>query len=120
MLLKVAMPLLEVYGKSYETIHAILHLTVIAWNLSIVQDATEKEILQHIMGIFPKEYYTRDIAALIDNIQMLKNRKMELFHDIQEVITKIELRQTEAGYDLTAYGAPVGALRRHSADAAAD
>jgi hypothetical protein len=120
LLLKVAEPFLERYGKTYERVHGILHLAVIAWNLSVLPEEREEEILKEITDVLPKVFSAQDIVVVIDKVYMMKNRKRELFHDIQEVITKIDLRRTETGFDLTVFSAPVKVLKDRSVDGAAD
>jgi hypothetical protein len=119
-ILTLAEPLLQKYGKNFERIHGILNLAMTAWNLSMLPEPTEEKIVTEITGSLPEEFSAEDVAALLKTVYMLMNRKRELFQDLQEVITKIDLRKTEIGFDLTVFSAPVQASEESSVGNVAD
>ena len=119
-LLTLAEPLMKQYGKNYERIHGILDLAMTAWNLSMLPEPTEEQIVAEIAGSLPKQFSAEEVAVMIKTIYMLMNRKRELFQDIQRVITKIDLRESAAKLDLTVFSVPIQAMEESPADTVAE
>ena len=106
-ILTLAEPLLQKYGKNFQRAHGILTLAVTVWNLTMLPEPDEEQIVAEITNGLPQEFSAEDVAVLLQTIYMLMRRKQELFQDIQRIIVKLDLRETENGFDLTAFSAPV-------------
>jgi hypothetical protein len=119
-LLTLAEPLLQKYGKNFERVKGILTFAMTAWNLSMLPEPTEEKIATEITNTLPEEFSAEEVAAMLHAVYTLMNRKRKLFQDIQRVITKIDLRESATKLDLTVFSVPIQATGESLADTVAD
>jgi hypothetical protein len=106
-ILTLADPLLQKYKENFGRAHGILTLAVIAWNMSMLPEPDEEQLVANIASSLPPEFSAVDVAMILNTVYLLMQRKRELFPDIRRVIVNHEVRKTETGFDLTVGSAPV-------------
>ena len=84
-ILRINEPLRNRYQEPHR-IEMIIYLTVMAWNLSLFKGDERTELQEKIVEKFPQDFGGEDVAVLLDNLEMLIERKEERFPDIQEYI----------------------------------
>lgn len=105
-ILNFAEPLLEKHRTNMERVHDILTLAVAAWNMSMLPESSEEQIVSSLASSLPKEFLAEDVAVLLKTIYMLMERRRLHFQNIQRIVINHEIVKSENGWDFTVSSAP--------------
>ena len=95
-ILRIAEPLMNKYPKR-EHITVLIDLAVIAWNISMASGEKREEIEGKVIDLMPEELDAVDIAAIVEQTDMLVERKNRLYPDIRYLITSHNLSFDDFG-----------------------
>lgn len=105
---QLAEPLLKQHGTNAQRAETIISLTVAAWNKSMFpsdkQPFIEKELIDCII---PKDGNAEDIGIAIDVMDMIAERREELFPNLRKVIVDYEVDISGGRLNLNVTSAPV-------------
>jgi hypothetical protein len=105
---QLAEPLLKQHGTNAQRAETIVSLTVAAWNKSMFpsdkQPFIEKELIDCII---PKDGNAEDIGIPIDVMDMIAERREELFPNLRKVIVDYEVDISGGRLNLNVTSAPV-------------
>jgi len=85
-ILRIAEPLIRKYPKR-ERIIVIVDLAVFAWNLSLTSGDKREEIEKIVIDVLPEDLDAADIASIIEQTDILIERKNELYPDTEYFVT---------------------------------
>jgi len=84
-ILRMAEPLIRKYPKR-ERIVIIINLAIFSWNVSLTTEINREEIEKNLIDNMPGEFDATDIASIIEQTDILIERKKELYPDINYLI----------------------------------
>lgn len=74
------------HGDSSVTLESLIPISIIAWNLSLFPDMTQKELYDKIVEQFPPELSAENIAVIIDTIEKIITEKKDAYPDTKRLI----------------------------------
>lgn len=95
-ILRMAEPLLRKYPKR-ERIVVIIDLAIFSWNVSLASELKREEIEKKLIDQMPDEFDAADIASIIEQTDILIERKNHLYPDIGYLIVKHNLTVKDDG-----------------------
>lgn len=95
-ILGMAEPLIRKYPKG-EQIVAIIDLAIFSWNLSLTSKVKREKIENILIDQMPAEFDATDIATLIEQTDILIERKKKLYPDINYLIFSRNLSVEDSG-----------------------
>lgn len=95
-ILQIAEPLMNKYPKR-EHITVLIDLAVFAWNISLASGEKREEIEDKVIELMPEELDAVDIAAIVEQTDMLVERKNKLYPDIRYLISSYNLSFDDFG-----------------------
>ncbi len=95
-ILEMAEPLLTKYPKR-EHITVLIDLAILAWNISLASGATREKIEDKVIELMPGELDAVDIASIVEQTDMLVERKNKLYSDIRYFIVSYNLSFDDDG-----------------------
>jgi hypothetical protein len=95
-ILRMAEPLIRKYPKR-ERIVVIIDLAIYSWNASLTSDVKREEIENKIIDQMSPEFDATDIATIIEQTDMLTERKKKLYPDIDYLIVSRNLSVDDNG-----------------------
>jgi len=104
--LKINEPLRNRYQEPHR-IESIIFFTVMAWNISLFKGEERTELQEKILEKFPPELGGEDVAILLDNLEMLIDRKEKMFPDIREYIIDHKVSFSGDSFSLNVTAAPI-------------
>jgi hypothetical protein len=78
-----------------------------AWNISLFEGEERTELQEKIVEKFPPDFGGEDVAILLDNLEMLIERKEKEFPDIQEYIMDHQVQFSGNSLTLNVTAAPL-------------
>ena len=95
-ILRMAEPLIRKYPKR-ERIVVIIDLAIFSWNVSLTSDLNREEIEKKLIDQMPDEFDATDIALIIEQADILIERKKKLYPDIKYLIVSHNLAVADNG-----------------------
>jgi hypothetical protein len=95
-ILRMAEPLIRKYPKR-ERIVVIIDLAIYSWNASLTSDVKREEIENKIIDQMSPEFDATDIATIIEQTDILTERKKKLYPDIDYLIVSRNLSVDDNG-----------------------
>ncbi len=95
-ILKIAEPLIAKYQQD-ERIAVLIDLAIASWNMSLASESTKEEIENKIIELMPEELDAVDLAAIVEQIDILVEKKNKLYHDIRYFIVSYNLLFDDEG-----------------------
>jgi hypothetical protein len=105
---QLAEPLLKQHGTNAQRAETIVSLTVAAWNKSMFPSDKQPFIEKELIDCFvPKDGNAEDIGIAIDVMDMIAERREELFPNLRKVIVDYEVDISGGRLNLNVTSAPV-------------
>lgn len=105
---QLAEPLLKQHGTNAQRAETIISLTVAAWNKSMFPSDKQPFIEKELIDCFvPKDGNAEDIGIAIDVMDMIAERREELFPNLRKVIVDYEVDISGGRLNLNVTSAPV-------------
>ncbi len=105
---QLAEPLLKQHGTNAKRAEMIISLTVAAWNKSMFPSDKQPFIEKELIDCFvPKDGNAEDIGIAIDVMDMIAERREELFPNLRKVIVDYEVDISGGRLNLNVTSAPV-------------
>jgi len=105
---QLAEPLLKQHGTNAQRAEMIISLTVAAWNKSMFPSDKQPFIEKELIDCFvPKDGNAEDIGIAIDVMDMIAERREELFPNLRKVIVDYEVDISGGRLNLNVTSAPV-------------
>ena len=95
-ILQIAEPLMNKYPKR-EHVTVLIDLAVFAWNISLASGEKREEIEDKVIDLMPEELDAVDIAAIVEQTDVLVERKNNLYPDIRYLISSYNLSFDDFG-----------------------
>lgn len=95
-ILRIAEPLIRKYPKR-ERIVVIIDLAIFSWNVSLTSKLKREEIEKKLIDQMPDEFDATDIASIIEQTDILIERKKQLYPDIRYLIVRHNLTVKDNG-----------------------
>ncbi|WP_201067161.1 MULTISPECIES: hypothetical protein [Thiorhodovibrio] len=95
-ILRMAEPLIRRYPKR-ERIVVIIDLAIFSWNVSLTTEVKREEIERKLIDQMPDAFNATDIASIIEQTDILIERKKELYPDINYLIVSHNLSVEDNG-----------------------
>ena len=95
-ILRIAEPLICKYPKR-ERMVVIIDLAIFSWNVSLASDVKREEVEKKIIDQMPDEFDATDIASIIEQTDILIERKKKLYPDIRYLIVSRNLTVEDNG-----------------------
>jgi hypothetical protein len=89
-ILLISQPLMEKYSNRGQ-LTILVDLAILAWNISLASGDKRYEIENKIIELMPKEIDAVDIAAIMEQVDILADRKNKLYPDIDHYIVSYNL-----------------------------
>jgi hypothetical protein len=94
--LRIAEPLIRKYPKR-ERIVVIIDLAIFSWNVSLASEGKREEVEKKLIDQMPDVFDATDIASIIEQTDILIERKKKLYPDIRYLITSRNLTIEDNG-----------------------
>ena len=95
-ILKMSEPLMTKYPKR-EHVTVLINLAILAWNISLASGETREKIEEEVIELMPGELDAVDIATIVEQTDMLVERKNRLYPDIRYYIVSHNLSIDDDG-----------------------
>ena len=95
-ILRMADPLIRKYPKR-ERIEVIIDLAIFSWNVSLMTEVDREQIEKNLIDHMPGEFDATDIASIMEQTDILIERKKELYPDIDYLIVSHTLSVEDNG-----------------------
>jgi len=95
-ILKISEPLISKYPKR-ERITVIIDMAVAAWNISLVPEEDRGNIENKIVEMMPKEIDAIGIATIVEQVDMLIQRKVKYYKELNYYIKSYDLSFKDDG-----------------------
>ncbi|MCD6356348.1 MAG: hypothetical protein J7L66_03585 [Anaerolineaceae bacterium] len=105
-ILRINEPLRNRYQEPHR-IEMIIYLTVMAWNISLFKGEERTELQEKIIEKLPQDFGGEDVAVLLNNLEMLIERKEKEFPDIREYIMDHQVSFSGNSFNLNVTAAPI-------------
>ena len=89
-ILRIAEPLIRKYPKR-DRIIIIIDLAIFSWNVSLTSEVKREEIQTKLIDQMPGEFDAVDMASIIEQTDILIERKKKLYPDIRYLIVSHNL-----------------------------
>lgn len=107
-ILKLAEPLLKKYGTNPKRAESIIILSIAAWNKAMLpagkQSGFEKDIID---AAVPLNGEAEAVAAAIEVMELIEDRRGQLFPDLRVVIANYDLQMSDGKLTLNVGSAPI-------------
>jgi hypothetical protein len=108
--LKLAEPLLKRYGNSPQRFESIIVLTIATWNKALLpadkQGSVEQELID---AVIPKDGSAEDVAAIVQAMDIIEERRKQLFPNLRKLIASYDLKFSDGRVSLNVGWAPIPA-----------
>jgi hypothetical protein len=105
---QLAEPLLKQHGTNAKRAEAIISLTVAAWNKSMFPPDKQPIIEKELIDCFiPKDGNAEDVGIVTHIMDIVADRREELFSDLRKVIVDYEVNISGDQLNLNVTSAPV-------------
>jgi len=105
-ILKMSEPLMTKYPKR-EHITVLIDLAILAWNISLASGEARGKIEDKVIELMPGELDAADVAAIVEQTDMLVKRKNMLYPDIRYFIVSYNLSFDDGQLTLDINSAPI-------------
>jgi hypothetical protein len=95
-ILRMAEPLIRKYPKR-ERIVVIIDLAIFSWNMSLQSVEKREELEKRLIDEMPNKFDATDIATIIEQTNILIERKKKLYPDINYLIVSRNLSLEDDG-----------------------
>lgn len=95
-ILRIAEPLIRKYPKR-ERIIVIIDLAIFSWNVSLASEGKREEIETKLIDQMPGEFDAADIASIIEQTDILIERRKKLYPDVRYLIVSRNLTIEDNG-----------------------
>jgi hypothetical protein len=95
-ILRIAEPLIRKYSKR-ERVVVIIDLAIFSWNVSLASEVNREEIEKKVIDQMPDEFDATDIASIIEQTDILIERKKKLYPDIRYLIVSRNITINDNG-----------------------
>ena len=95
-ILRIAEPLIRKHPKR-ERIIVIIDLAIFSWNVSLTSEVKREEIETKLIDQMPDQFDATDIASIIEQTDILIERKKKLYPDIRYLIVSHNLTIEDNG-----------------------
>ncbi|NEX21022.1 hypothetical protein G3480_11980 [Thiorhodococcus mannitoliphagus] len=95
-ILRVAEPLIRKYPKR-ERISAAIELAMFSWNASLITEIDREEIEKNLIESMPGKLNATEIAATMQQTDILIKRKKELYPEVDYLIVNHSLSFEDSG-----------------------
>ena len=111
-ILKLADPLLKRYGNNAQRFESIIVLTIAVWNKALLpadkQTPVEQELIDRVV---PMDGRAEDVAAIIQAMDIINERRKQLFPNIRKLIASYDLKFSDGRASLNIGWAPIPGCR---------
>ena len=83
--------------RTRERILVIIDLAILSWNVSLTSDLKREEIEKQLIDQMPDEFDATDIALIIEQADILIERKKKLYPDVKYLIVSHNLAVADNG-----------------------
>jgi len=80
-----------------EHVTVLINLAILAWNISLASGETREKIEEEVIELMPGELDAVDIATIVEQTDMLVERKNRLYPDIRYYIVSHNLSIDDDG-----------------------
>ena len=94
--LRIADPLIRKYPKR-ERIVVIIDLAIFSWNVSLASEVKREEVEKKLIDQMPDVFDATDIASIIEQTDILIERRKKLYPDIRYLIASRNLTIEDNG-----------------------
>ena len=95
-ILRIAEPLIRKYSKR-ERVVVIIDLAIFSWNASLASEIKREEVEKKLIDQMPDVFDASDIASIIEQTDILIERKKNLYPDIRYLIASRNLTIEDNG-----------------------
>ena len=95
-ILKISEPLLKKHPKRKRII-VLIDLTILAWNISLSSGKDREDMEDKIIDLLPQDFGAVSLATIVEQIDLLVERKNNLYPEIKHVIVNHNLLFGENG-----------------------
>jgi hypothetical protein len=95
-ILRIAEPLIRKYSKR-ERVVVIIDLAIFSWNASLASEVKREEVEKKLIDQMPDVFDATDIASIIEQTDILIERKEKLYPDIRYLIASRNLTIEDNG-----------------------
>lgn len=95
-ILRMAEPLIRKYRKR-ERIVVIIDLAIFSWNVSLTSEVKRGEIEKKLIDQMPDKFDATDIATIIEQTDILIERKKKFYSDVSYLIVSHKLSIEDNG-----------------------
>lgn len=95
-ILRIAEPLIRKYSKR-ERVVVIIDLAIFSWNASLASEVKREEVEKELIDQMPDVFDATDIASIIEQTDILIERKKKLYPDIRYLIANRNLTIEDNG-----------------------
>jgi hypothetical protein len=107
-IVQLAQPLLKKYGNTPKRAEAIISLTIAGWNKSMFPSDKQPMIEKDLIDCFvPQDGSAENIGVAIQVMDMVEEKRKELFPDIRKIIVDYELDISGGRLTLNVISAPL-------------
>jgi len=107
-ILTLAVPLLKKYGTNFKRTESIIALAIAAWNKAMVPAKAQEDFQKGIIDIaVPTDGDAELVAATIEIMEMIEDRRKQIFPNLRVVIAKYDLQVSEGKLTLNVGSAPI-------------
>ena len=95
-IIRIAEPLIRKYSKR-ERVVVIIDLAIFSWNASLASEVKREEVEKELIDQMPDAFDATDIASIIEQTDILIERKKKLYPDIRYLIASRNLTIEDNG-----------------------
>jgi len=95
-IIRIAEPLIRKYSKR-ERVAVIIDLAIFSWNASLASEVKREEVEKKLIDQMPDVFDATDIASIIEQTDILIERKKKLYPDIRYLIANRNLTIEDNG-----------------------
>ena len=95
-ILRLAEPLIRKYPKR-ERIAVVIDLAIFSWNVSLTSETNREEIEKKLIDQMPNDLDATDIATILEQTDMLIERKNKLYPNVNYLIVSRNLSINDSG-----------------------
>ena len=95
-IIRIAEPLIRKYSKR-ERVVVIIDLAIFSWNVSLASEVDREEIEKKVIDQMPDKFDATDIASIIEQTDILIERKKNLYPDIRYLIVNRNITINDNG-----------------------
>jgi hypothetical protein len=111
-ILTLAEPLLKKHGKYSKRLEGIIVLTVATWNIAMLPEEKQAPAAKEMINkIVPSDGSAEDVAAIIELMDIVEERRKALFPNLRMFVADYSFRASESGMTLNVGAAAIPEIR---------